>query len=142
MVKNKYCLINPQGGLIKVKIKATNGIVAKAKFVLFNSENIKQTEFTLISDDTGTDHHTMTQEPIALQLFPLAWKIWYCTQFPSKTPGKIVVNVYQNGQSIWQKTELVTPPNCDGGEEVLGRHIVFIHRTISKEKNELWTDIS
>lgn len=146
MPLSDYCMVNPQGGAIKVELKVNNGIRSASKFLLWEQKNgewKKKENFQLITGDDGIEDKILLEKPGDIENDLLAWNINACAQIPNAIMGTFEVAIYQDGKKLWNKTSVqnnVTP--CQKGSILFGNEVIFKHAITNLEnKLNLWKSI-
>lgn len=146
MSNSNYCLINPQGGSIEVRLSVNNGIRTGSLFVLWEMKNDKWVEkesFKLITGDDGLDEHILLEKPEEIENDALAWNIQACAQIEGANRGEFITSIFQDGDKLWSKTSSRTVPYCkDEDHQLFGNDVIFKHLVLAKPKNiKLWSQI-
>lgn len=146
MPSQKYCLVDPQGGPLKVTLSVNNGIKSGALFVLWEKPAanwIKKETFKLITGDDGTDDHLLLEKPEEIENDALSWNIQACAQIDGANRGEFILSIFQQEQKLWSKTSNRTVPYCkDGEHQLFGNDVIFKHKVLTDSKHEkLWNQI-
>ncbi|KAA1244580.1 hypothetical protein [Aquimarina sp. RZ0] len=145
MPKSNYCLIDPDGGSLAVKITANNGIRTGSIFVLWEIKNgtwEKQEKFQAVTGDDGIGHFLINKTPDSLENKSLAWSINTCSSIANVTRGEISISITQDSIERWKKESSRLVPKCEDGKQLqFGNHVIFKHMISENiSTSELWKD--
>ncbi len=146
MPKSNYCLIDPNGGAIKVQITANNGIRTGSIFILWEIQQgkwVKKEKFQAITGDDGLDEFILLEKPQDIENDSLAWSINACSLVPSVQRGEFTIVILQDTLNRWKKLSSRIVPSCSHGKQLtFGNHVIFKHLiNDSLTTSALWKDI-
>ncbi|MGY3791344.1 hypothetical protein [uncultured Aquimarina sp.] len=145
MPKSNYCLIDPDGGSLKVRVTANNGIRSGSIFVLWELQNgkwEKKEKFNVITGDDGVDEFILLEKPNEIENDSLAWSINACSSIPNVLRGEFSITVIQDGKNRWTKQSSRLVPKCSDGKQLkFGNHVIFKHLINDNfSTSDLWKD--
>lgn len=121
-MNQRYCILNPNGGPITIRISANNALRASGNFSIQTKslDNWQVTEqWQQAAGDTGSSDHTVQTAPAALEGKAFAGLINCCALLANADMGAVEIQVLQNGVSLpltkpmhWNLTGV---PNCNSG---------------------------
>jgi len=145
MSKTNYCLVNPQGGAIKVELAINNGIKSGSYFLLWEKDGddwIEKESFKMLTGDDGIEDHVLLEKPDEIENDLMGWNIQACAQIPGAIHGDFVVSIYQDGKRIWKKSSTRQVKPCREGHSIFGNEVLFKHLVIPpNQKLKLWKNI-
>lgn len=146
MPNSNYCLVDPQGGAIKVELTINNGIRSGALFILWEKDSndkwIEKESFKMITGDDGIEKHILLEKPAEIENDLLAWNIKACAQINDANHGEFVVTIYQDGIKLWSKTSRRKVNYCNTGHSIFGNQVFFKHLVLPQSLNlKLWKKI-
>lgn len=113
------CSINPNGGQIKITIKADNGVRSASKFALaaFATDKweIKES-LELVTGDRGEDSKKLIVIPADVNKNRLAWKIISCGLSGQISNANFTVEIWQDGKMKFTSKVQKSIPKCSDGE--------------------------
>lgn len=131
MPKSNYCLIDPDGGSLKVKVTANNGIRTGAIFVLWEIQHgqwVQKEKFQVSTGDDGTDEFLITEKPVNLENNSLAWSINACSSISHVDRGEFTIVITQEDTERYKKKSSRLTPKCEDGKQLqFGSHMIFKH---------------
>ncbi|MFD2564223.1 hypothetical protein [Aquimarina rubra] len=145
MPKSNYCLIDPDGGSLKVRVTANNGIRSGSVFILWEIQNgkwEKKEKFNVITGDDGVDEFILLEKPDDIENDSLAWSINACSSINNVERGEFSITIIQDGKDRWKKESSRLVPKCSDGKQLqFGSHVIFKHM-ISEHipTSDLWKD--
>ncbi|MHA7056175.1 hypothetical protein ACWGOQ_0003075 [Aquimarina sp. M1] len=146
MPKSNYCLIDPDGGTLKVRVTANNGIRSGSVFILWELQNgkwEKKEKFNVITGDDGVDEFILLEKPDDIENDSLAWSINTCSAISNVIRGEFSITIIQDGKNRWKKDSSRLIPKCSDGKQLkFGSHVIFKH-LISEHisTSNLWKNI-
>ena len=145
MPKPNYCLVDPQGGAIKVELTINNGIRSGSLFTLWEkgSDKWNQKEaFKMLTGDDGMENHILLEKPAEIENDLLTWNIRACAQINDANHGDFVVTIYQDGNKLWSKKSSRKVNYCNTGHTIFGNQVFFKHLVVPQINNlKLWKEI-
>jgi len=145
MPKSNYCLIDPDGGSLKVRVTANNGIRSSSIFILWEVQDgkwVKKEKFKVITGDDGVDEFILLEKPDEIENDSLAWSINSCSFINNVERGEFNITIIQDGKDRWKKESSRLVPRCSEGKQLkFGSHVIFKH-LISENisTSNLWKD--
>jgi len=131
MPKSSYCLLNPNGGPLTVRVTVNNGIRLSATFILWELINGtwgKKEKFTIATKDKGTDEFILSKNIDDIENNSLAWSINSCSLMNQVDRGEFSIKIIQDKKDLWKKESSRLTPKCSDGKQLkFGSHVIFKH---------------
>jgi hypothetical protein len=97
-VQRRICIINPEGGNLRVVLLANNALRAGADFRIVKTAGSPPREtWKMAAGDTGAGVHDVATRPDALDGNIIAWEILVCAQVPAIDTGAVEIQIHQDG---------------------------------------------
>ena len=146
MPNTNYCMVDPSGGPITVKVMVNNAIQTAGIFILWKKNNgnwEKKEKFTVQTGDTGEATFQLVTKPSEIENDSLAWKMRACSMIQGVQRGDFIVEIIQDGKTQWKKKSTRNVPQCSDGKAVeFGGHVIFKHLVNSNTNTiHLWKNI-
>ena len=148
MENSNYCLINPQGGLIEVRLSGNNGIRSSAIFYLGkpkapNGFDIVE-QHDAKSGDSGSIKFTLSTKSSLLSNYAMAWSVNACSHIPQIDNGILKIEFWQDGnkcKTVRNTTYYGKFPQCsDGKQRSMKNQVIYIEEPQISNTN-LWASI-
>ncbi|GAA3513518.1 hypothetical protein GCM10022393_29140 [Aquimarina addita] len=145
MAKSNYCLIDPDGGFLKVTVTANNGIRTGAVFVLWEIQQGqwgKKEKFQVSTGDKGVDEFVINVRPTDIENNSLAWFMNACSSIHAIDRGEITINITQDNVNRFKKSSSRLIPKCNDAKQLqFGSHVIFKHMISENiSTSDLWKD--
>jgi len=146
MLKSNYCLVDPDGGSLKIRVTANNGIRSGSIFILWELKNGKwgkKEKFKVITGDDGVDEFILLEKPNEIENDSLAWSINACSSINNVERGEFSITIIQDNTNRWKKESSRLVPKCSDGKQLkFGSHVIFKHLiSETNSTSDLWKDI-
>jgi len=112
----RFCIINPQGGPVTIRLEANNALRAVGKFALFDAGNQPQEQWPMKAGDTGSADFTIQTPPQSLKRMVMTWAVLCCSMLPAVDRGIVSIQILQDGApcpltktALWVLTDIA---NC------------------------------
>ena len=93
----RFCVINPDGGEIMVRLQANNTLIAGGNFTVFNSAGASINQFTMQTGSTGMATGTIALPASQLQGCTLSWVLLCCAAVSTFDQGTVTMDFLQDG---------------------------------------------
>ena len=98
--QRRYCIVNPDGGALSVRLQATNALRAGADFKLRPESGQPAVEaWKQAAGDSGSSEHALEIKAKDTEHHVLSWEILVCALVPAIDQGTVEVQVMQDGAS-------------------------------------------
>ncbi len=98
--QRRFCIVNPGGGPITVRLLANNALRAGADFRIVRMKTerkeVRET-WKLAAGDTGAGEHEVSLRPRSLDGHVMAWQVLVCSVVPAIDRGTVEIQVLQDG---------------------------------------------
>lgn len=128
-VTKRFCIINPNGGTLTVRLYANNMTQSGADFLLEDSTSMELDSWKAASGAAGHDEHVVKAVVATLSGATLRWEILVCALSPNANDANIEIQVLQDGApcqltkpTSWALTDV---PTCQSG------HTTAIHGSLT-----------
>ena len=148
MINSNYCLINPQGGLIEVRLSANNSLRSSAIFYLGKPK--KPNGYDIVeqhdadSGDNGSVKFKLSTKSNKLLNHAFAWSINACIQMSQIENAILKIEFWQDGnkcKTVRNTTYYGHFPQCsEGKQRSMKNQVIYIEQPQTSNTN-LWASI-
>jgi len=131
--QRRFCVVNPDGGPLVLRLQATSAFRAGADFQLRLAGKPVVETWKQAAGDSGASDHDITLGPKEVDQHVLAWEILVCAMVPAIDQGIVEVQVMQDGANCamtklaqWQLEKV---PGCATNKQdsIKGNLVFLIH---------------
>ncbi|HXG44066.1 MAG TPA: hypothetical protein VNJ71_04820 [Gemmatimonadales bacterium] len=133
--QRRFCIVNPGGGSLTVRLLANQALRAGADFRIVRMKPEKKEVrevWKLVAGDTGVGEHEVKLKPRSLGSNVMAWQVLVCSLIPGVEAGTVEIQVVQDGVTcpVTKPTQwaLERVPRCEGRARPLSirGHLTFL----------------